>query len=297
MDIDDGSTEVLLEMERARKIHESQIRYRERNRSDIIRKQNERKANETEEERTKRFAYHKEYYRKREAMLSVEEKEMRIAKRMEKRALTLANETEEEKKERMDRQREYERNYLDNLTEEQKKERMNRQRGYERTYEEKLNDAEREERLDKRRECMEKLRRILPEELKDWNKDPAVNLKFLHAMCAPLLSAKEYRESKDSVDISNKVQQLFASITKEETQSQIEDFRRNIHPSSIMYGCATCGIRVIPFGDDIDKIYQFSLRDLQPLFQYSDNEISLLKEESTVLTINNNNKYYEVCCA
>ena len=152
MDIDDGSTEVLLEMERARKIHESQVRYRERNKSDIITKQKERRANETEEERTKRLAYHKEYYRKHEAMLSIEEKEMRISEKDGKKSTYRANETEEEKKERMNRQREYERNYLDNLTEEQKKERMNRQRGYERTYEEKLNDAEREERLDKRRE-------------------------------------------------------------------------------------------------------------------------------------------------
>ena len=125
-------------------------------------------------------------------------------------------------------------------------------------------EEEKEDRLAKQREAVNKTRQRLPHEFKMAWEDPDVSRLLLHRLTEPIISDTNLRIF-DS-DTQDKIKKLFTPITLEETKSHIDHLRDAIDRHSVMYGCASCGIRVTPFGHS--KVNRIPLKLLRPLFQY-----------------------------
>jgi len=125
-------------------------------------------------------------------------------------------------------------------------------------------EEEKEDRLAKQREAVNKTRQRLPPEFQMAWEDPDVSRRLLHRLTKPIISGTNLRIHDPDTQVH--IKNLFKPITAEEKQSQIDKLRTATDRHSIIYGCAACGIRVIPFGHS--KVNRMPLKNLQNLFQY-----------------------------
>ena len=106
-----------------------------------------------------------------------------------------------------------------------------------------LDRVAKENRLAQERESRRRQRALLPDDYQDWNTNPSTALRYLSLISG---SRNAYSDMSES-----DIESLLQPITEEEKVAMVNDFRSHMDPHTTMYGCACCGIRVLPFGEEV----------------------------------------------